>query len=376
MKICLYPYTEGSGIGTYIIELAHALKETNNEIIVIGEAKDVAEKNMLCFYPSPAKTFSFLGDKIKQLPPFSSIDPFFVGKEVSALINRIDPDIVHTADHLPYHTIRAPVIGVAWDFPKGVKECMVLARRYAPFFQLPYRIVREIEMSIKDYFALQKVRCVLGVTNFVTETLVKKGYRALYFPPGITIPKGRVKKKEELTMTFVGRHHIWTKRKGLYLLFNALENVKQNFTLEIMGEIPPYFAVVLNKYPTLKPKIKLLGLLPREETLFHIAQSHLLVAPSLYDEFGYAILEAEAAGTPALVSRDNTAFRERVHHQKLAIDVFDKHEFARTLQDLLSNKQQLITLGEEAREFIKHEYAWDKKIPQLLKIYDDNKLIR
>lgn len=376
MKICLYPYTEGSGIGTYIIELAHALKETKNEIVVIGEAKDVAEKNKLCFYQSPAKTFSVLGDKIKQLPPFSSIDPFFWGKELSRLINKIDPDVVHTADHLPYHTIRAPVIGVAWDFPKGIKESILLSKKYAPFFQLPYRILREIEMSIKDYFALQKTKCVLGVTHYVTDALVQKGYNALYFPPGITMPKTNVKKNERLTITFVGRHHIWTKRKGLYLLLDALENVNQDFVLEIMGEIPPYFPVILNKYPVIKPKLRLLGLIPREETLYRIAQSHLLVAPSLYDEFGYAILEAEAFGTPALVSRDNISFRERVHNKKLAINVFDKQEFVNALKSLLSNKEELITLGKEARQFIGKEYSWENKIPQLLKIYEENKLSR
>ncbi len=372
MKICLYPYTEGSGIGTYIIEAANALRRyTPEKILVIGEAKELAEKNGLFFYPTP-RHHSF--SRLRQLPPISYIQPFFFGKRMSALVHSIKPDIFHTADHLPYHAITAPVVGVGWDFPKGLFGAWKLARMYSSLFLLPYRFLREMEMSIKDYAAMQKVNIILGVTHHVTDKLQKKGYPALYFPPGITMPRGKnVKKSEHLMLTFIARHHIGVKRKGLWHFLDALLLVKKrnpglSFSLTLIGEIPQGFS--LEKYALLKPHIHLLGLLSREKTMERIAQSHLLVAPSLYDEFGYVVLEAQALGTPALVSSHNHAFQELVMNKDLAVDIFDRHVFAMKLLGLLKDKEKLIKLGNEAQQFVAQQYAWEKKVPELMKVYE------
>ncbi len=374
MKICLYPYTEGSGIGTYIIELAAALSK-HHDVHVIGEAKELAEKNKLQFHQVPSTLFALLR-RVKQLPPFSLIEPFFFGPRLSALVNSIHPDIFHTADHLPYHTITVPIIGVAWDFPKRPRECCKLAAKYSSVLLLPYRCIREMEMSIKDHLALQKVKLSLGITHYVTNALAEKGYNVIYFPPGITLPEQKEKKKETknetLTITFVGRHHILTKRKGLRYLLDALamvhdRNHSLQFTLQLIGEIPPRFTNVREKYSQLQ--IHVLGLLPREEALAYIARSHLLVAPSLYDEFGYAVLEAQALGTAALVSKHNPSFSELVD-KEFTVDIYNPEEFSRVLEHLLSNKQRLISIGKDAKEFVK-EYFWQRKIPALTKLYKD-----
>lgn len=372
MNICLYPYSEGSGIGTYIIELANALKQYSNETIsVIGEAKELAEKNGLVFYPTP-RHHSF--PRLRQLPPISYIQPLFFGKQMSALVHRIKPDIFHTADHLPYHAIRVPLVGVGWDFPKGVLGAWRLARNYSTISLLPYRFMRELEMSIKDYAAMQKVKIILGVTHHVTEKLQRQGYPVVYFPPGIILSQKRdTKKNDHLTLTFVGRHHIGVKRKGLWYLLDALLLVKKrnpslSFSLHLIGEIPRGFS--LEKYILLKPHIRLLGLLPREKTMERIAQSHLLIAPSLYDEFGYAVLEAQACGTPALVSTHNHAFRELVVNSELAIDIFNTQMFAEKLGRFLKDKERLVQLGKEAQHFVAQNYSWEQKVPELLKIYE------
>lgn len=373
MRICLYPYSEGSGIGTYIIELAHALKKTEHEIVVIGEAEELAKKNNIKFYKTPKTRFSLFG-RVKQLPPFSYFDPLFFGKKLSALINGLNADIVHTADHLPCHSIKAPIVSVGWDFPKSPKGNWELAKKYSTIAMLPYRFVRETEMSIKDFFALRKTNVILGITHYVTDSLIKKGYNAIYFPPGITMQDKEYKKNDALTLTFVGRHHIWIKRKGLKYLLDALTIVKRKneslqFDLQLIGEIPSGFNNVLEKYSTIKNNIKIIGLMPREKTMESIGKSHLLVAPSLYDEFGYVVLEAQSLGTAVLVSSHNPAFCE-LTNEKLRVDIFDANKFANALEAII-DKHVLIKLGKESKKFVTETYSWDKKVPELLKIYEN-----
>ena len=123
MKICLYPYTEQSGIGTYILELKKVFKDS------------VAIK--------PVKT-TFFG----KIPPIIYLNYYLINKKLEKKIDDINPDLFFTSDLIPFTNIKCKKIEVAWDYPKPIIECFRLAKKYSPWYLLPYFFFREIEFSL------------------------------------------------------------------------------------------------------------------------------------------------------------------------------------------------------------------------------------
>lgn len=370
MKICLNPYIEGSGIGTYTLELARYLaKNTNHEIIVIGDKKlEDKNYNIKIYQSSKKRSFFF------EIPPISWIYGPYQDLKISKLVNQINPDIFHNSDHLAYNNIKCPTIAVGWDYPKNLLECIKLASMYEKKILLPYRIIREIEMSIKDWFAHKNAKKILCITNYLKSKIKSK---SIFLPPGINLQKNNENKFEKLTITFIGRNHIWTKRKGLNYLLDALTLIEKYYKIDydliLIGNVPNRFNIILNQYNTIKHHIKIKGLLVREETLQIIKKSHLLAAPSIYDEFNFGVLEALSYGIPVIASKHNHSFKEMVGNDAgMCIDIFNKKEFAKTLLDLMNDDEKIKRLSKNAIQKIKDNYSWEVLAPKILKIYEQN----
>lgn len=371
MKICLNPYVEGSGIGTYTLELARYLASyTNHEIIAIGD-KNLAYPKIK-IYQTPKKRSKFF-----EIAPMSWVYDPIQDYKISKLVNRIKPDIFYTSDHLVINTIKCPTLSAGWNYPRGLIDCIRLAAKYEKWYLLPYRIVREVEMTIKGVFSNIKVKRYFGVTQHTTKMLNRVNYPAEYIPPGIYIKPNTEKKFKKITITFVARSDIWNKRKGLHHLLDALETIENRLTTDynliLIGDMPPGAQNEFKKYPSIRKHIIIKGLLPREETLKTIKKSHLLAAPSLYDEFGFAVLEALSYGVPVIASKNNRSFREMVGAGGgILIDIFNRTEFSEELSRLLQSKKRLLQLGKNALKRVKENYSWEVIAPRLIKAFEQN----
>jgi glycosyltransferase involved in cell wall biosynthesis len=373
MKICLNPYVEGSGIGTYVLELAQYLaKNTEHEITVIGDKRLKIEG--VTIYQSPKKRSYFY-----EIPPMSWIYGPWQDYKISQLVNKINPDIFHNSDHLVWNAVKCPTIAVSWDFPKPISACIRLANAYEKKWLLPYRIIREIEMSIKDKIALRHVRKCIGVTQYVTQNLKRQGYDAEFIPPGINLPQNppACKKFEKLTVVFVGRNHIWTRRKGLKYLLDALLYLERkehlDYRLVIIGNVPKGFDKVLMRYKAIRSHLVIKGLLSRDETLNIIKRAHLLAAPSLYEEFGFAVLEAQSYGLPVIASGRNHSFNEMIATGSgITTNIYDKKEFGETLRTIMKDKARLKSLGINAKKHIQKNYSWEVITPKILGLYEQS----
>ncbi|MFA5142283.1 MAG: glycosyltransferase family 4 protein [Candidatus Woesearchaeota archaeon] len=286
-------------------------------------------------------------------------------------MNKIKPEIFINSDHLVFNKVKCPTYAVGWDYPKGIFACIRLATRYEEWWKLPYRIFREIEMSIKDYLAFSQVKSILGVTDYVTNKLQKKGYPAILCSPGIKIKSNDEKKCNKFTIVFVGRNHIWTKRKGLIYLLDALkilENENPEYDLIILGNIPKESRKRFERYNSIKRHIILKGVLPRKDFINIIKRSHILAAPSLYEEFGFSIIEAMSQGLPVIVSRDNPSFKEMVSKNAgIELNIHNPKDFSERISGLMNNKKLYTEIKNSAIIRIKERYSWNQIIPLLEK---------
>jgi len=362
MKIVLYPYTNQAGIGTHAIELAYYLSD-KHEVYAIG--KGMPDNKKIRFIQQPELPLNIPFKLARYTPLGWIIFPYF-DYRVAKIINKINPDFVFSSGIL--HFIKQKkVICVGWDYPKSIWQSILLAKKYASGLFFIYRAIREVEGNIMYRIFPPRMDIILGVNRFVTKKFNELGKKAYYVPPGIRIRENKEKKYNKFTICFIAKNHIWRKRKGLKYLLDALMLIDKYFELVVIGNIPFYSNFKFKKYKKIKNKIKLTGTLSREETLEILSKSHILAAPSLYDEFGYMVLEALSLRIPVICS-DNESFKDMVTEEcGIITDIKDKNIFAGDLLRLF-DKELLNEMSERAVERVKKEFLWDVIMPKIEEI--------
>ncbi|RMH08152.1 MAG: glycosyltransferase family 1 protein [Nitrospirae bacterium] len=94
-----------------------------------------------------------------------------------------------------------------------------------------------------------------------------------------------------------------------------------------------------------------------------------LVFPSLYEGFGFPVLEAMACGTPVITSR-TTALPEVAGEAALLVDPSDEAELLQAIVDLVANealRQRLVTKGFQQVS----RFTWTQTAAQTLAVYEE-----
>ena len=144
-------------------------------------------------------------------------------------------------------------------------------------------------------------------------------------------------------------------RKGVDLLFLALAEVKNEFELYIAGEGDEKESLKeLADNLNIIDKIHFLGQLNREELLKLYAESDLFVLPTREDCFALVILEALCSGLPVVCSKYADGAYDLIENGKsgFIVDPFDKNEFSKKIENLLSDSQIRKDMQECSRETV------------------------
>lgn len=125
-------------------------------------------------------------------------------------------------------------------------------------------------------------------------------------------PATIAKEAGELKLVFLGRIH---PTKNLLFLLDIFQKFpfRGRVELEIIGESgnETYANECLRQTAALPPQfqVRYSGALPHAVSLEHLLEGHMLVLPSLGENFGHAIFEALISGKPVLVS-DQTPWKD------------------------------------------------------------------
>jgi len=109
---------------------------------------------------------------------------------------------------------------------------------------------------------------------------------------------------------------------------------------------------------------------PDLQRLFRRAQ--LIVAPSRFETFGLAVLEAMAAGAAPVVTRAG-ALPELVGHGETGrvVEVGDVAGLAREVVALLADPGTAESLGRRAAAAARAHWTWDRVVADHLAVYTD-----
>jgi glycosyltransferase involved in cell wall biosynthesis len=179
--------------------------------------------------------------------------------------------------------------------------------------------------------------------------------------------------EKQKIILFVGRLY---QRKGLDTLLQSIPKVIQNFKdvkFVICGE-----GFKQNKEKLLKLVKKLnidssvlfVGYFPDEKLPDLYAASDIFVLPALYENFPFAILEAQATGLP-VISTTVGGIPELItdHKNGLLVEPANSEQLTETVMSLLQNPEFAEELGRCGRRLVEEKFAWPLVTGELVDLY-------
>ena len=221
-----------------------------------------------------------------------------------------------------------------------------------------------------DAFALRKATKVICISETEAE-LVRKSLsnaqKLSIIYSGVNAEEIQRAKPYEFDgqlILYVGRIEQY---KNIHRIIEAVAYLPQRFVFYIIGEGP--YRNHLQKQIRdcgLSDRVKLLGACS-DATLFKwLKTSALLVNLSDIESFGITVIEALAAGTPALVN-DKLGLRELGRHFDgavfaIPVEAVSARELAQTIRDVAGTDIGLVDLN---------DFRWDRIAAQTLDVYEE-----
>ncbi len=163
---------------------------------------------------------------------------------------------------------------------------------------------------------------------------------------------------------YIGRHD-W--HKNLHRLIRAFAELKQQLKNDQNYQL--WFAGSFNKRntPKLHSQIKELGIKHQVKFLDYVAHKELpkiinqalaVVFPSLWEGFGFPVLEAMACGTPVITS-NLSSLPEVAGNAAILINPYNTREITDAMQQIATNKQLRSQLSIKGLKQVSN-FSWEK----------------
>lgn len=159
------------------------------------------------------------------------------------------------------------------------------------------------QININKQKEIDLADAIITCSSFAADSFVEHGVaREKLYPMllGSTLPadiKPQTRNMNEFI--FAGA---MSERKSIDLLLNIFQRLYQQgspLTLKIVGgTVDPIWVEKVNAMPNMT----YLGAIPQQQLYTEFAKSACLILPSRFDSFGMVVAEANATGTPAIVS--------------------------------------------------------------------------
>jgi glycosyltransferase involved in cell wall biosynthesis len=177
-----------------------------------------------------------------------------------------------------------------------------------------------------------------------------------------TAAKGRVYSPPSvpLRVLYVGGINL---RKGVPYLLDAVESLRKEISLTLVGQIAPEMGEVLKRFNG----HTCMGHVTKHELRSIYSKHDLLVMPSLGDSFGFVIVEAMASGLPVIASRNAGA---PIPSEEWRVDAHSSVQISDRLQLYAANRDLLYEDSQIAFRFAQ-QFRPETYRKQIGQIYSD-----
>lgn len=208
------------------------------------------------------------------------------------------------------------------------------------------------------------------VINVIYNGVDVQKFKPAYDKPTL---KSRLGFASERVVLFVGRLYY---RKGLSTLLSSIPSILEEFNnveFVISGAGTKKSEDNLHQLVEelkIEGKIRFLGYTPDEKLPDLYAASDIFVLPALYENFPFAILEAQSTGLPVVTTKVGgipELIKDNVNG--LLVESGDASQLAEAILVLLRDNELAIELGEHGRKIVKEEFNWTLITSRVIELY-------
>ena len=163
----------------------------------------------------------------------------------------------------------------------------------------------------------------------------------------------------------------FVRKKGFDFLLKAIPDFLAGdcrIQFQIAGDGPEFDELkMLQTELKLEDKVQFLGF--RNDVPILMKQSDLFVVPSLSEPFGIILLEAMAAGTPIVTTRNNGALHILNGDTVIFVDKASSSSLSSGILEAINNPEAAFERSKNALELFRNHYTPDAVMPKVLSLY-------
>lgn len=280
------------------------------------------------------------------------------------------------------HALFSPVCSVAATIARNQKLPYILR----PLGTLDPADLRKKKLLKQIYAALLERPNIAGASAIhftsLEEAKVSERFgvktKDLVIPLGVNLPKPEQEKTEFANLQspvilFMSRVD---PKKGLDLLIPALQNLANSgidFHFVLAGsnpQDPEYESKIRSQISTALPnKVTITGFVTGDRKLSLLQNADLFVLPSYYENFGIAVVEAMAAGTPVCISRGVYIWEDILTAEAGWVCDQNVTSLTEILRLALQDPAEMQRRGLKAKELTIKNYSWQAIAEQTIQAY-------
>lgn len=365
MRICLVskeypPETGWGGIGTYTCELAHGLASLGHEVHVIAGTSDEEKEykdGPVFIHRIKQRNIFALWRLEKIFPMVMLFYSLRVSQKIHELVDRFHIDIVEApewrAEAFWYSFNKKVPLFIKFHTPLFVTEKLNHTKR-----TLKNEIIKFLEKRAStnaDYYSAPSHQMAEIIADIYKINLPEIKVLPLPINTDSFKPAQDGAAQNERIVLYVGRFEV---RKGILVLADAIFQIqsqmpdvkfifigKDIYSIEHKTFLKK-FIVNKSKYPS---KITFIDHMDRDKVIEYYTKSSVSVVPSIWENFGYTVLESMACGTP-VVTTDKAGITEYLDQSGVVkVPAENSQKLADAILDVLLNDEVRLKSRTKAR---------------------------
>ncbi|MCZ2808670.1 MAG: glycosyltransferase family 4 protein [Candidatus Bathyarchaeota archaeon] len=390
MNVCFVTpeyFPISGGTGAYVYYLSHSLQKLGHNVHVVARHSEDSKE---VFDGIDVHYIKGVGNALTRYWRFARS----ASKKIEELNKKIGFDVIHA--NLPL----VPSFAIPKDSAKALvcavhstwKGEAIVTRRGSPKNLNPNeKLMLRFNYLLRSYEKklMKRSDALIAVSKYTTEELTglyginEEKIHVIY--NGVDVQKFKPKtnraelrrefglEEDKKIVLFVGRlYH----RKGLEILLRSIPPVLQEFSdvkFAISGtgfKKKEESLRNLAKELEIEDYVTFLGYVPDQKLPDLYAASDIFVLPAIYENFPFAILEAQATGLPVISTKVGGIPEFLVDNENgFLIDPGDSAQLTQRVLTLLQDPKLSKEMGRRGRSLIEEKFSWRLITGQVIDLY-------
>jgi len=357
-----------SSEGRRVITISNELSKRGYDVTVASAILNQEEKQEVesCLEPDV--------EVIWHKPAFRFSNFSYLPSLYKALCKR-EFDLVHAHSYRHYGTYVGAVLGKRKKIPYVMSPYGSLGyestRSLKPFYWVQDIVTRKLP--------LKQAGRILANTNYEKNQVIQHGGEeskidVVYREVDTSLFTNRINNSyDPKTVLLVGRI---TPIKGIELIINSLTFLDDEISLTIIGPVENYDYLNrlknLVRHSNLQDRVDFLGAVTYEELPKHYSSALALVLPSLYENLGGVLLEAQACECPVIATKiGGTSEVLEDGETGFLLSSRSPKELAETINLLTDNSSLRERMGVNARRFVESKFSVKQYLERIIRSYQN-----